>query len=329
MSCAGACTCGNCLGSNKNFQEVVDLINRKVESADVLENPIVKEAVDILSNPKALLDNKRLPVVDVPPEETDSSFNAAGNTQAVSEADEAITVAETNDQLIKDEISAIYDAITDGSAFVNPCAEANQEATSRCDVFLANNTAASLYASAVSQGGGSSSVPESYYQQIIDSIGLLRTALEQFLAHTNALSGLTFVGDFNLANVMRTMIASRGVDGFGGCSLLGKAFGAIANAQEFIDSMFDLSRRIDSFFSDLQGNAAEFQSFAATFKDRLLNRIADDLAAFAEAQLGLLRDALARGISDLFDDECFGEIFTAISTPKITSATSRIRSYRS
>jgi hypothetical protein len=140
------------------------------------------------------------------------------------------------------------------------------------------------------------------------------------------LSGLSFVGDNNLASIMRTMIASRKMSGFAGCSLLGGVFGAISKAQEFIADMQFIAQCLQKLAVSLLNDIQSIVSFISSFPARLLNEIANNLQSYLQGQLALLIDSLSSGISDFFDDECFGEIFGLIATDKTRNATNIIKS---
>ena len=233
------------------------------------------------------------------------------------------------DAEIASETAAIFSAITDGTGFVNPVAQDAVLAQDAITSFKNTNSSASLFALAQAQYAANPVGPapdQNLIDDLLDDLDSLFSAIGDFTAHTNALSGLSFGSEINLASILRTTIASRKLSGFAGCSLLGGVFGAIAKAQEFISDMQDIARQLQRFLADVMNSIANVRSFINNFASKMLNEISNSLLKFGQAQIGLLIDSLSNGIADLFDDECFGDIFGSIATDKVRESTGKIKS---
>lgn len=251
---------------------------------------------------------------------------AEGVDEDALDADESDDDIEAIDAQIESDITEIYLGITDGSAFANPMQQELSGAQNSITDFTTTWTPATLYAQAVAQWDGTGSAPTlGLFNDFFSLMGEVQSALAQFLMHSNILSGITFGGEMNLASIIRTVIASRRLVGFEGCSLLGGVFAAINKAGDYNSKFKSVGQKLQSLLSNINGEIQGLISWLNGLVSEMLNDIANSALKFLEAQTGLLIRSLADGLADLFDDECFGDVFNAIGQEKTKQLTNNIR----
>lgn len=139
----------------------------------------------------------------------------------------------------------------------------------------------------------------------------------EFLGHTDRISGVDLTGNTTLATIAKTMGSARNANGELSCSSVLAAFGAIAKAAEFIKKIEQFIQTVDEFKEDIANKIIETVVTLASIATELVQQVANDVAAYAAAQLRLAEEFVANSIASLVQDECMGAILTNVMTQEM------------
>lgn len=153
----------------------------------------------------------------------------------------------------------------------------------------------------------------SHANDIISAIDTLTSTFNRMILHTNNLSGVNLSTGLNGANFATLAVIASNVqnsNGTGICELVNGVFGSILNAASIVNQINTLIGQIQNIlsFPDQIANNLNF------IKQLLESQIANDLLAFANAELTVLQNAVATALGSLLNDACIGNIISQIGT---------------
>ena len=141
--------------------------------------------------------------------------------------------------------------------------------------------------------------------------------ISEFLGHTDRLSGVDLNGNTTLATIAKTVGAARNVNGELSCNSVLAAFGALNKAAEFIKKIEDYIKMVEDFKQNVAGKIVETVVGVAAIATALAAQVANDVAAYAAAQVRLAEEFVANSIASLVQDECMSAILTGVMTQQM------------
>lgn len=141
--------------------------------------------------------------------------------------------------------------------------------------------------------------------------------INELLGHTDRLSGVDLTGNTTLATIAKTMGAARNANGELSCSSVLAAFGALNKATEFIKKIEDYIQMVENFKQNVAAKIVETVVGATALAAAITEQIANDVGAYAAAQVRLAEEFVANSIASLVQDECTGAILTNIMTQQM------------
>jgi len=225
------------------------------------------------------------------------------------------------------DISGILSKVKSSAAFTNPLSSQVNAALSTLNVPSLVDLTTLANAQALAQG---SVVPtelqlQTAYNSVINATG----KVNDLLGHTDKLSGVNLSGDGTLATIAKTMQAAKGINGESSCSTALAAFGAITKAAELISSTVDTIKGIQTFLDDIPNQIDIVVAQTEAFANKVVNQIADDVGALAQARIDIIEHNVAQSMVALFQDECASQVLAAVMTQpmknEVTSVVDKIK----
>jgi len=208
------------------------------------------------------------------------------------------------------DISGILSQVKSSSAFVNPLSA--QVNTALSSVTIPSLASLTTLANAQALAQGSIVPTELQLQTAYNSITNATNKVNDLLGHTDRLSGVNLSGNGTLATIAKTMQSAKGINGETSCSTALAAFGAITKAAELISSTVDTMNQIDSFLKDIPHQITIIVAQTEAFANKVVNQIANDVGALAQAQVDIIEHAVAQSMVSLFQDECAAQVLAAV-----------------
>ena len=226
------------------------------------------------------------------------------------------------------DISGILSQVRSSSAFVNPLSSQVNAALSSVTIPSLVDLTTLANAQALAQG---SIVPtELQLQTVYNSMINATNKVNDLLGHTDKLSGVNLSGNGTLATIAKTMQSAKGINGETSCSTALAAFGAITKASELISSTVDTMTGIQDFLDDIPHQIEIVIAQTEAFANKVVNQIAADVGALAQAHVAIVEHAVAQSMVSLFQDECASQVLAAVmSQPmknEVTSVVDKIKS---
>lgn len=147
--------------------------------------------------------------------------------------------------------------------------------------------------------------------------------VNEFLGHTDRISGVDLTGNTTLATIAKTVGAARNVNGELSCSSVLAAFGALTKADEYIQKINEFIQKVEEFKANVAGRIVETVLTAVGLVAVLVEQIANDVGAFAAAQLRLAEEFVANSIASLVEDECMSAILTNVMTQEMKNVVNK------
>lgn len=152
---------------------------------------------------------------------------------------------------------------------------------------------------------------------IITSTDLLLVTLGRFQSHTDNLSGVSLATGLTGSNfaTISSIVANvqKYHESSAICDIVYGAFGAIMAAADIISKITTLMGQL----ANLLTIPSQIASALNSIRQLIESQIANDLLAFANAQLTALQNAAASAISSLINDACMGNIIAAVGTQEL------------
>jgi hypothetical protein len=147
--------------------------------------------------------------------------------------------------------------------------------------------------------------------------------INELLGHTDRLSGVDLAGNTTLATIAKTVGAARNVNGELSCNSVLAAFGALSKAGEFIKKIEEFIQKVEEFKANVAGRIIETVLTAVALASQITEQIANDIGAFAAAQLRLAEEFVANSIASLVEDECMSAILTNVMTQEMKNVVNK------
>jgi hypothetical protein len=132
-------------------------------------------------------------------------------------------------------------------------------------------------------------------------------------------------GDSTLATIAKTMGSARKANGELSCSSVIAAFGSLAKVAELVQASATAIEDAKALLADTVNNINSVPGKLQQFASVVANQIAADQAAFAQAKIDLVQQAVAASIVELVDDECFGSILGNVMNQKMTEEVNKVK----
>lgn len=132
------------------------------------------------------------------------------------------------------------------------------------------------------------------------------------IGHSDRLSGVDLMGSGSLATIAKTMNAAKSINGESSCSTVLGAFGAIQNAAELATDTLNTAMSIKNLLLDIPGQITSIPGQLETYANKIANQIISDVTHLAQAQIAVAQNAVAQGITSLFDNECTSQILSSV-----------------
>jgi hypothetical protein len=137
------------------------------------------------------------------------------------------------------------------------------------------------------------------------------------LGHTDRISGVDLTGNTTLATIAKTMGSARNATGELSCNSVLAAFGAISKAGEFIKKIEEYIQLVEDFKQNVAAKIVETVIGVTALAAKITEQIANDVGAYAAAQLRLAEEFVANSISSLVQDECMSAILSNVMTQEM------------
>jgi hypothetical protein len=141
--------------------------------------------------------------------------------------------------------------------------------------------------------------------------------ISELLGHTDRLSGVNLTGNTTLATIAKTMGSARNANGDLSCDSVLGAFGALTKINEFTNKINEYIQKVEEFKQNVAGKITETVVIATALVASITEQIANDVGAYAAAQLRLAEEFVANSITSLVQDECMGAILTNVMTQEM------------
>lgn len=257
--------------------------------------------------------------------------NDSESTSSILPETETVLEVVVSEDAFNQAVEEMTDIIAQESPFVNPISSSCDITASYLDGFGNSYDSASLFSLATSQYASNpiGSIPsESEFDTFFTYVNNLKNTIQQLKAHTDIFSGVNLAVDKNIVYMAKVVIDSRRNKGFEGCGITGKLFGAINKAQEYLNEFQSLLSDFSKFLDHIPSSFAQLKQKLIDIAANILFQIQQDLATLAEIELRSFQKQIANAITQLFDDECLGDIVTTITTPKIQEAVKTVKDVR-
>lgn len=207
----------------------------------------------------------------------------------------------------------IIDLISNNIAFVNPLA--GKIATGVSAITLLKSTVNAIgFNPPLTPNPNYNPSVGIYATDIVNAVDTLLITFNRFKIHTDGLSGVSINGGLSGANFATLSTIATNVqkyhDESAVCSIVYGIFGALLVAE-------NIANQINLLVGQIQ-NLLSFPDQVKTNLDfitsLLESQIANDLLAFANAELELLRQVAASALTSLLNDPCMGNIIASVAT---------------
>lgn len=198
---------------------------------------------------------------------------------------------------------SVLDLIQSGQAFTNPLAGPINTVK-----FAVNN---------VLTHASFSQLDPFQQMNMTTAVQNLDSQLQQFLTHTNQMSGVDLSGPRNFLSMSQIATSARTALGSDSCDSLNNVFGAITQALQFANAFFQLVTLIQTYLENPQLLADQVIQSINFQVQEITTQIQRDVAAFTQTQIVALQNALAQGITGLVGDPCVGAVFSQIATDQM------------
>jgi DNA-binding FrmR family transcriptional regulator len=148
----------------------------------------------------------------------------------------------------------------------------------------------------------------------LNSINTAVANTNNLLGHTDRVAGVNLSGNGTLATIAKTMQSAKSINGETSCSTVLSAFGSIQKAAELVTDTINSINLIESFLLDIKGAILDIPNQLEAYSNKIVQQIASDVAALAQAQLDVLQSAVASSLVSLFQDECISQVLAGVMT---------------